>query len=148
MSSRGFVQFEGLDPHTGEAAEFRIERSRISQIQRYHPGNKLYDLYCVEQIAKAPAAGFEGLRTVDQKFGDPRQFIELPDPEGICLVGIPSKRSLEVGIVPPPAGYTFAVFADRRRTIFDWAWIRSDPEEANLPIGWRDRFNRRIWPKT
>ena len=63
----------------------------------------------------------------------------------VCLLVVVCATSTPV---VAQKSFTFAVFADRRCTIFDWAWIRSDPEEANLPIGWRDRFARRIWPRT
>lgn len=95
-----------------------------------------------------PAAGFEGIRHVDGAFGDPKQFVELPDPAGICLSGIPPYRQLREDIrVPPPPGKTFCLVASTKCEIWNWFWIVSDPVDEQLPIDWDKRFDRQVWPK-
>lgn len=102
----------------------------------------------MREVIEAPAIAFEGLRTIDESLGDSRRYVEVPDPTGLCLAGIPSSRILVGGVkTSPPEGYTFAVFMDRRLIISDWDWIASDHALPIAPIYWVTRFNRKIWPR-
>ncbi len=146
--ARGFQEFEGLDPRTGDTGVFRIEMSRLDGIARYHQGEKLNDLFCVNEICRKPDAAFEGIRELDAAFGDPSQFAEIPDRYGICLVGVPAKRSTSRGIVPPPKGFTFAVVADCKLLVWNWFWWPVDTGSPHLPENWQTRFDHQIWPKS
>ncbi|RIK68240.1 MAG: hypothetical protein DCC65_03335 [Planctomycetota bacterium] len=148
MAKSGYLECNGIDPRTGDEATYRIELSRVDDIKRRHPGNKFWDLYSVQELVASFSSAYLGLRTVNEDFGDPTHFVKEPDKDGICITGIPSKRRVSDKFVPPPRGFTFAVFCDTRLVVFNWAWIESDPAEHNLPIGWQLRFDKRIWPKT
>ena len=141
------MEFEGFDPRTQEPSVFRLDMSMIDRAQRYEPEIKLLNLHCVRQIVEQPTVAFKGLRTVDAQLGDPRQYVQLPDPDALCLAGIPGYRVLPDGSkARAPEGYTFAVFTDRRLVVFDWDWIISDPETAAFPTHWQTRFGEKIWP--
>jgi len=83
MNARGFQGFAGFDPRIPGEATFRLVLSEVEKISRYAPEPKLMDLHCVAAIATEPTVAFEGLRTVDAKFGDPREYVSVPDPGGI-----------------------------------------------------------------
>jgi|GEM_PF-5876705 len=141
------MEFEGFDPRTQEPSVFRLDMSMIDRAQRYEPEIKLLNLHCVRQIVEQPTVAFKGLRTVDAQLGDPRQYVQLPDPDALCLAGIPGYRVLPDGSkARAPEGYTFAVFTDRRLVVFDWDWIISDPQTAAFPTHWQTRFGEKIWP--
>ena len=144
MAMQGFVTLDGIDPRNMQPCVYRIPLPRIRAIQKHHPGAKFLDLYCVKTIIAGFYAGFEGLRTVDDAFGDPTHFVQEPDPHGVCVCGIATQRQTLQGLRPPPAGYTFVVFCDARLEIFNWAWICSDPKEENLPIHYASRFDRTL----
>ena len=147
--SKGFTEFEGFDPRSRQMGVFRLVMDEIDRISRYQPSQKLHDLHCVSEIIGSPQVAFQGLRTVDDKFGDKRQYVELPESDGLCIAGIPSRRILADGnIVRPHEGYTFAIFTDSRLTVKDWDWIRNDIEYPHRPIGWSQRFNELIWSKS
>lgn len=147
MAKRGYYEFDGIDPRTGDDTVYCISLSRISKIGEKHVGKKLLDLHSVAWLGKSPTAGFEGIRHVDGAFGDPMQFVELPDPAGICLCGIPPYRQFRKDVkVPPPPGYTFCLVATTRCEIWNWFWIASDKSDEQLPVDWRKRFDRQVWP--
>jgi len=147
MMSRGYQEFEGIDPRSGEIGIYRIAMARIDNIGRYHPGEKLYDLHAVAKVCAKPAFGFEGLRDIDDAFCHRERFVDLPDPDGICVVGIPGVRSTSQGKVPPPKGFTFGVVATKKLEIWNWFWWESDRAEKALPIYYEQRFDRLIWPR-
>jgi len=147
--AKGFVEFSGLDPRTGETGTFRLARAEIDRVRRYAPERKGLDLYCVREIVRNPQVAFQGVRAVDDRFGERVQSVELPDAEGLCLAGVPGSRVAPAGGTErPPPGFTFTVFTDRRLTVWGWYWIESDRSNPACPIGWEQRFDRRIWPKT
>jgi hypothetical protein len=148
MEARGFQDFAGFDPRIPGEATFRLVLGDIERISRYAPETKLGDLYCVAHIATEPTVAFEGLRTVDAKFGDPREYVSVPDPGGICLCGIPKPGIIKrTGREAAPDGATFCVFVDSRLTVLDWDWITADREYLDRPIGWKERFDRLLWSK-
>lgn len=145
--TRGYQEFEGVDPRSGDIGVYRIAMARIDNIGRYHPGWKLHDLFAVASICAKPSYGFEGLRDIDDAFCSKERFVDLPDPDGICVVGIPRVRITSQGKRPPPSGYTFGVVATKRLEIWNWFWWASDPIENELPLNHQQRFDRQIWPR-
>ena len=147
--AKGFAEFFGFDPLTGQNAEFRLQIPIVERFARYSPGHKLDDLYCVKDIVESPQVAFRGLRTVDAAFGDPREYVSVPDETGLCFAGIPSGAALHRSDArgEVAAGRVFAVFMDGRRWISDWDWIRADPEYPSRPIGWERRFRELIWSR-
>lgn len=153
MVTKGIQEFEGFDPRTKELATFRLVLADLEKISRYAPSSKLTQLYCVEHIATKPSVAFEGLRTVDAKFGDPREYVTVPDPDGLCLCGLPPShvvcRSQEgQDTKPDRTGQTFCVFVDSEFIIRDWDWIVASQEYSDRPQGWANRFDRLIWSKS
>jgi len=104
-------------------------------------------LHGVKEVVERPMVAFRGLRTVDARFGDPREFVKIPDPEGLCLCAtLPSGVIVKMGDDPRECeGFTFCVFVDKELKLQDWSWVRASRFDAHHPIGWKERFVEKIW---
>ena len=98
------------------------------------PGYCLNNLkYCANRIVQAPRAVFHGLR----------ERGKLKD--GIAYCGNPPQMYDNRGtVVPVPSGFIFAVFADAEGYVFDWDWLRSDPNDLDTPVQQHLRFAKRV----
>ena len=144
----GYFELEGIDPRTGADTIFRISQTRLKDIGKYHPDSKLKDLHSVKWLCENPVAGFEGIRHLDNSFCDPKDFVELPDPGGICVSGIPNERYLRRDVVVPvQRNVTFCFVGTTRLVIWNWFWFTGDRLNPQFPDGWKERFDRQVWPK-
>jgi hypothetical protein len=148
----GYVDFDAFDPTTRERVTLRLPLNLVSKISRYAPAFKLMDLWCVKAVTENPAAVYKGLRTLDDNvrdlLGDRREYVEEPDPEGLCFVGVPRSRHFPDGRVgKPPEGMTFAVFVSGERKVMDWDWLATDSDLVS-PIGSAERFQTELWRKS
>lgn len=145
--SKGYLEFKGFDPRIPGDGVFRLSLERLDRIRRYAPEAKFKDLFCVKAITEKPAVAFRGLRTVDERFGDPREYVEVPETEGLCLSGRPPKSALNKAGISERDGFVFAVFVDKNLTVLDWDWIRASRYSPDRPVGWEARFIEEIWPR-
>lgn len=145
MMAKGYEEFAGFDPRIPGDGVFRISLALMSKVAKA-PEAKLLSTYCVAWVLEHPQVVFRGLRTVDAAFGDPREYVSLPDPDGLCFLGVPPNEVLAKARRPSRAGFTFATFVDKRLTVMDWDWIASSRFDEVLPIGWEHRFVEKIWP--
>ena len=145
---KGIVEFFGFDPRIPGEGKFRITSELLTKIAKFAPEQKLLGAHCAKEIVECPAVAFLGLRTVDDSFGDHRNYISLPDPDGLCMCGIPANDVLRKARRVTRPGYTFAVFLDNRLTIMDWDWIAESRYDQSHPIGWEHRFGKRIWQRS
>ncbi len=147
MMSKGYQEFKGFDPRIPGEGTFRLSLAQLDGIVRYAPEAKLKNLFCVKEIVENPTVAFRGLRTVDEQFGDAREYVAVPDADGLCLCGVPPRVVLKEAGISKKHGFTFAVFVDQRLTVFDWDWIRASRYSPDCPIGWEHRFTEKIWPR-
>ena len=77
--SKGYHEFKGFDPRIPGDGVFRLSLTMLENVSRYAPEAKLKNLYCVKAIIEKPAVAFQGLRTIDERFGDSREYVAVPD---------------------------------------------------------------------
>jgi hypothetical protein len=62
-----------------------------------------------------------------------------------CYVGRPDRCFEDDGSqFPPPPRQVFVAFVTDHDVVYNWAWVKSDPADADLPEDHGARFDRRI----
>lgn len=144
---RGYHDFCGFDPRTRDSGTFLLSLAEWDRIERYAPEHRKLAIFCVKEVVENPKVAFRGLRTVDEKFGDPREYVKVPDPDGLCLCAVPPPSVVSASGLDPRkvVGFTFAVFVDKDLKLLDWDWIQATKFENHHPVDWESRFVERIW---
>lgn len=92
-------------------------------------------LNCARQTILAPTSVFRGLKRGD----DCSERVN----EGWAFCGKPRQAFDNDGKpFPAPEGMVYLVYADDEGFVFDWDWVRENPEEAGYPVNWPLRFDR------
>jgi hypothetical protein len=94
------------------------------------PGYIAYELiYCVPPVLASPTVVFEGLR----KQGALKK--------GRAYCGRPRRAYDNNGNPSPrPDGMIFVVFVDQDNFVFDWDWVKEDPQKEGYPENYSERF--------
>jgi hypothetical protein len=95
-------------------------------------------LDCAREVVRSPAAVYAGLRHEGSLATG-----------GFAFCGVPSRRRMNDGsFQPPPADFTFVVFADPEGYVFDWDWVPASKENPAIPRDVDDRFRGAALPAT
>lgn len=94
-------------------------------------------LNCATKTVLAPKVVFEGLNRGE---GSPERLRK-----GLTFCGKPRWTYDSAGQRhPAPEGMVYLVYADQEGHVFDWDWVRENPEEPGYPIDWRLRLGNPI----
>ena len=90
-------------------------------------------LHCARKTVLAPTSVFKGLSRGEQT-------VESVN-EGWAYCGKPRQAFANDGSPhPPPAGMVFVVYSDVSHCVFDWDWVKEDPNDPGYPLDFRMRF--------
>lgn len=139
-----YYTLEAICPSTGKIKTVKLMDDDFQAIYKYGPRYKFYSL-CGDKMTYTGSSVQEVLLSPTAIFGGVREHQK----GGVCYVGVPSRGWLNSGTsVPPPPGMVFLVFVSPKGHLYEWRWERTDPDDAELPIGYQDRFpGGRIWPR-
>jgi hypothetical protein len=131
-------------PETGKEKTVKLMATDADHILKYGPKVRYYDMVGdrtdpttgspVQQVLLHPKAIFKGVR--EHQGG------------GHCYCGIPTCAYTNSGAkIPPVPNKVYCVYLNAGDKLFEWGWETPDPDEPELPLGWKDRYQERIWPK-
>lgn len=93
--------------------------------------------FILPTVLQNPVAIFEGLRRDEDE-----------DRWGAgwrCYVGLPDRAYRPDGSETAPwPGKVFLVFINEERVAYNWRWEKCDPADHTLPVGYTDRFTRKL----
>lgn len=90
-------------------------------------------LHLVPPILETPTAVFRGLRK--------------EEPDWLAYVGKPKvdyEGFRDACEVPADPNHVFVVNLTDRREVYNFVWVEAEPGEADLPVGYRERYRERI----
>jgi hypothetical protein len=129
----GFFAENALAPSGTGNCQFLISEGKIRHFLRYGPAHKFFEAMAIPAVLQNPLVIFRGLEREEMA-------------DGLCYAGLPEIKHLDHNItVPPPPGFTFAIFADAEYRVFEWRWEKADPDTNYYPTGWQTRFTKIQW---
>lgn len=143
-STAAHFPIKALSPDTGGDKIVKLMSDLVVRFQKTRPASMLHEVIGdrsdpttgspVQHVLAAPAAIFDGVR--DFQVG------------GTCYSGVPACAYTNGGAkIPPVPGKVFCVYVNPHGIVFEWRWEPADPDVEGLPLGYHDRFGKRLWPK-
>jgi hypothetical protein len=113
----------------------RIDDDDLNQLSS-EPAYVTYELqHCARKTVLAPTLVFRGLKRGDDSLGKVN--------EGWAFCGKPRQAYDNDGNpFSAPEGLVYLVYADEEGFVFDWDWVKVNPDEPGCPLDWRLRFDR------
>ena len=91
-------------------------------------------LECARRTVLAPTWVFKGLKRGEGSLSKVNN--------GWAFCGMPRKAYRNDGTpFPAPEGMVHMVYADEEGYVFDWDWVRENPDEPGSPLDWQLRFD-------
>jgi len=118
-------------------AVFRVREEDLHSLQTLPPYVTYGLTKCAKKTILAPTAIYRGLNRGNQA---PQRLRE-----GSAVCGKPSRAYDNEGCaLPAPPGMLYMVFADTEGYVFDWDWVREDPETPGHPLNMDLRFGNPV----
>jgi hypothetical protein len=136
-SRREMLTLKAFDPATGGEIDVHISYLRLQALGKRSMGQTKEAAEVVPQVLMSRGPVFEGLTTDADE-----------DSRGVgwrCYCGIPDRSYTPDGDrCPPRRGQVYLVFLNEDRVAYSWRWEKADPDNPDLPIGYQERFKRRL----
>ena len=114
---------------------FGVDSADLENLKHQPPFVRHNLTTCARVTLLAPTAVYRGLGRGDAATG---RLLG-----GWRVYGKPPRARDNTGLaVPVPPGYVFAVYADSERYVFDWDWVKEDPDYPGRPLGWSEHADR------
>lgn len=127
---------EIIDPRdpAGPQARAIIPYNLVLRLYKINPV-AYENLTCAKDVLENPRRIFEGTR--EHQTG------------GWCFVGGPGEWHIRQDVIVPfPRNLVFAVYLNPSMVVYDWRAEKQDPDDPLSPLGFGERYRRRIWPHT
>ncbi len=132
--SRGDGTFSALDPCDEGLWDLRVTPKFLNRCSRISMGEAKTLGITVPTVCSAPTRIYQGVREEDEQ-------------EWLCYCGMPDTRFEKSGReVKADESEVFPVFVNDERRVYAFAWERSEGPNSGVPIDWRNRFLRRVYP--
>lgn len=129
---RGYEPVPAIDPTDGRLMEALISHARMDAVAKRGMGHAKDLAYSEREVLMAPTAIFRGVRDEGER-------------DWLCYVGIPKHSYAADGTTRPPRqGRVYLVFVTDGGIAYHGRWDSCDPEDANLPIDYQNRFQERV----
>lgn len=119
---------------SAEPLVLKLDEQDRQAVEGGMPGYVLHGLRrCAAKVVQNPTAVFEGIRLEGKLKG------------GFAYCGLPKHAYDNAGgVQAAPSKMVYVVYTDADNYIFDWDWVKEDPERSGYPTGWKKRFGKRL----
>lgn len=137
-SRRGYSSTPSLDPHDGGKWTVLIPHRKMDWVQSRGMGAFSELAYTVRWALLNPCRLFRGVRDDEE---------DIDDDGWLCYVSRPNHAynwKTHQKVAPWP-DEVFLVYVTDERVVYSWLWVERDPNDANLPINFEDRFKVKVF---
>ena len=140
MSRRDSSHYATLPAQSPDGGEMDVyvAHRKVRDVAGRSQGQRLELAHIMPGVLRHPAAIFEGLRRDEDE----------PKEHGLgwlCYCGVPPYAFHASGSRRPAyEDEVYLVFVNDEHVAYHWYWSKCDPDHPKLPMGYTERFRKRI----
>jgi hypothetical protein len=137
-SRRGYGELPAIDPHDGGTWTVLVSGRTMERV-------KSRGLGATRELADTVKWSLSNIRHLFRGLRDDEDDVD--DDGWLCYVARPNHAYdwKTTDRVPPWEGEVFLVYVTDERVVYQWKWVKADPENPNLPIDHNDRFKVKVF---
>ena len=137
---QGYATVKAKDPHDGREWDVLLPDKRLEWAKRNGVGAVRELAYTVPWALQNIRHMFRGVRDDDCEIDD-------EDDKWLCYVSTPPRAyDWRTGNqVDAWRDEVFLVYVTDERVVYQWSWVKADPNDPCLPIGYLERFKTQVF---